>query len=105
LKDVGGVIATAFSAAFAIAAANIVALAQICGALRATGKNGRTAADNAEHGLKNGPLALRARCVLRRLLACVVPSLQIERRRRGGHFGGAAALIFAPRPAGLQNRW
>jgi high-affinity nickel-transport protein len=54
------VAATAISAAFlfAIAAANIVVLAQICGALRAVGKNGRMPADNFDHGLpQTGPIA------------------------------------------------
>jgi nickel/cobalt transporter (NiCoT) family protein len=59
LKDIGGTVATTLSAAFlfAIAAANVVALAQIYGALRANGKNGLTSADHADHGLNNGPLA------------------------------------------------
>ena len=52
-------IATALSAAFlfAIAAANIVVLAQICGALRGRGKHGRMPADNLDQGLNNGLLA------------------------------------------------
>ena len=59
LRDIGGVVATGLSAVFlfAIAAANIVALAQICGALRATGKAGRTPAEYADHGLNNGLIA------------------------------------------------
>jgi high-affinity nickel-transport protein len=59
LKEIGGVVATALSAAFlfAIAAANIVALAQICGALRSSGKRGRMPADNLNHDLNNGALA------------------------------------------------
>jgi high-affinity nickel-transport protein len=59
LKDIGGTVATTLSAAFlfAIAAANVVALAQIYRALRANGKNGRTPADHADHSLNNGPLA------------------------------------------------
>jgi nickel/cobalt transporter (NiCoT) family protein len=59
LKEIGGMVATALSAAFlfAIAAANIVALAQICGALRATGKSGRMPADNRDHDLNDGALA------------------------------------------------
>ncbi len=58
-KEIGSTVATALSAAFlfAIAAANIVVLAQICGALRSTAKNGRTPADHADHGLDNGLLA------------------------------------------------
>ena len=59
LRDIGGVVATGLSAVFlfAIAAANVVALAQICGALRATGKAGRTPAEYADHGLNNGLIA------------------------------------------------
>jgi high-affinity nickel-transport protein len=60
LKEIGSVAATAISAAFlfAIAAANIVVLAQICGALRAVGKNGRMQADNLDHSLpQTGPIA------------------------------------------------
>jgi nickel/cobalt transporter (NiCoT) family protein len=59
LKEIGGVIATALSAAFllAIAAANIVALAQIVGALRAGGKTGVMPAGNADRAFNNGPIA------------------------------------------------
>jgi high-affinity nickel-transport protein len=59
LREFGGVVATALSAAFlfAIAAANLVVLAQIFAALRATGKAGRTPAHTADHGIDNGALA------------------------------------------------
>jgi nickel/cobalt transporter (NiCoT) family protein len=59
LKEIGGVVATALSAAFlfAIAAANLVALAQICGALRATGKGGGMPVDNRDHDPESGALA------------------------------------------------
>ena len=59
LKEIGGVIATALSAAFllAIAAANIVALAQIVGALRAGGKTGGMPAGNADRAFNNGAVA------------------------------------------------
>jgi nickel/cobalt transporter (NiCoT) family protein len=60
LKEIGGVVATAISAAFlfAIAAANIVVLAQICGVLRAVGKTGRMPAENHDHSLpQSGPIA------------------------------------------------
>ena len=60
LKEIGGVVATAISAAFlfAIAAANIVVLAQICGVLRAVGKTGRMPGEDHDHGLpQSGPIA------------------------------------------------
>jgi high-affinity nickel-transport protein len=60
LKEIGGVVATAVSAAFlfAIAAANIVVLAQICGVLRAVGKTGRMPGKDHDHGLpQSGPIA------------------------------------------------
>jgi high-affinity nickel-transport protein len=57
-KEIGGVVATAISAAFlfAIAAANIVVLAQICGVLRAVARNGRMPAENVDGFNKNGPI-------------------------------------------------
>jgi high-affinity nickel-transport protein len=71
-KEIGGVVATAISAAFlfAIAAANIAVLMQICGAWRANGKNGRTTA-NADQGFaQSGPIGR----VLRPLFALVTRS-------------------------------
>jgi nickel/cobalt transporter (NiCoT) family protein len=58
LKEIGGVIATAISAAFlfAIAAANVVVLVQICYALRAVAKNGRMPAEDPHQGLNKGAL-------------------------------------------------
>jgi high-affinity nickel-transport protein len=59
-KEIGGVVATAVSAAFlfAIAAANVVVLAQICGVLRAVGKTGRMPGKDHDHGLlQSGPIA------------------------------------------------
>ena len=71
-KGIGGVIATAISAAFlfAIAAANIAVLMQICGAWRASGTNGRVTA-NADQGFaQSGPIGR----LLRPLFALVTRS-------------------------------
>jgi nickel/cobalt transporter (NiCoT) family protein len=71
-KEIGGVIATAISAAFlfAIAAANIAVLMQICGAWRASGTNGRVTA-NADQGFaQSGPIGR----LLRPLFALVTRS-------------------------------
>jgi nickel/cobalt transporter (NiCoT) family protein len=71
LKEIGGAVATAISAAFllAIAAANIAVLAQICGALRAIGKNGRAAAAD-QSIVQSGPIGR----LLRPLFALVTRS-------------------------------
>ena len=71
-KEIGGVVATAISAAFlfAIAAANIAVLMQICGAWRASGTNGRVTA-NADQGFAQSGLIGR---LLRPLFALVTRS-------------------------------
>jgi nickel/cobalt transporter (NiCoT) family protein len=73
LKEVGGVIATAISAAFlfAIAAANIAVLMQTRGALLAFRKNGRVATANTDHGFVQGGLIGR---LLRPLFALITRS-------------------------------
>jgi len=70
LKDIGGTVATAISAAFlfAIATANIAVLLQI---LRAAGKNGRTSTSNGDLGFAQGGLIGR---LLRPLFALVTRS-------------------------------
>jgi nickel/cobalt transporter (NiCoT) family protein len=72
-KDIGGVVATAISAAFlfAIAAANIAVLMQIFGAFRAIKKNGRVPAGDADQAFNQGGLIGR---LLRPLFALVTRS-------------------------------
>jgi high-affinity nickel-transport protein len=73
LKEIGGVIATAISAAFlfAIAAANIAVLMQIGGALLAIGKNARAPAVTVDQGfIQSGPIGR----IVRPLFALVTRS-------------------------------
>jgi len=72
LKEIGGVVATAISATFlfGIAAANIIVLTQIYGALRAVGKSRRVRPENVDQSLSKSGLLGRLLHPLFALIAC-----------------------------------